>query len=99
MKIKDGILENDREYSPGDWVVLGPYGSGWGPDDMGRIVQIADIGDHLKGKLLYPSYDFYVTGRSYRISGQLSNSRMGGGSWNIKRLATDEDIRRLLTPF
>jgi len=98
MKISKDILDTlsrSGAYQPGDWVVLGNSGSGWASNKTGSIVQIADIGPHLKGTLYWHEYDFYVTEESYG-PGQLSRpSRGGGDSRNILRFATVEEIERV----
>ena len=102
MKIKKGFgLEKiNGQYLPGDFVVLGHGGAGWGDSHRGKIVQIRDIGNHLLGTLFSPSYDFYVyPNRAFDHTQQLCRSgpRGGGGSTHILRHATDAEIRKLMS--
>ncbi len=92
MKIKEGIFPS---YKPGDWVILGAGGRGWSPRLTDLPVQIADIGDHLKGTLYDDGYDFYVLPNKIIDSNeQIARSgTMGGGlSKNILRHATQKEI-------
>lgn len=90
------------EYKPGDWVVLGVNGSGWGVVAKGLVVKIADIGPHLKGKLFggFDNYDFFIERHaSYSKNTnleQLMRSDGGGDSRNIKRFATSQEIAGML---
>lgn len=90
-------------YKAGDWVVLGDSGRGWGREAVGLVVKIADIGPHLKGKLLacFYNYDFFIEShasysKNTNLHQLMSGKGGGGNSENIARLATAEEIAEIL---
>jgi hypothetical protein len=101
MRLKEGVSLDKvpGAYFPEDWVVLGKSGAGWASYYEGKVVQIADIGPHLVGRLYSRAYDFYVFPNptiepNSQIARNPDETRMSGGnSANILRHATVSEIQ------